>query len=104
MAASPIEVRLERAMVALEDHGRRLADLEHAKPAVLASEIQQLRADIFQLREDIQQIRVQMVADKREMTEELKSNRRGLWAVALAVLAGAVSFAFTALTIWGGAS
>jgi predicted nucleic acid-binding Zn-ribbon protein len=115
MAAQPLEVRLERASVALEDHARRLQELEGARPAVLASELVQVRGEIEQIRKDIaalrgqcdrefREVRDHTTAELKDVREELKANRRGLWAVALAVLGGAVSFAFTALTIWGGSS
>lgn len=84
-------VRLERAVTTLEDHSRRLSSLEASHPAVLATEVRELREDIAQVR-----------AELRDFREELHANRRSLYMVTLSVLGGAVAFAFTAFQVWGG--
>lgn len=84
MGADAVLVRLERAVVTLEDHDRRLLDLEHANPAVIAAEVRELRADNVELK------------------AEMKAIKRALYTVALSVAGGALTFAFTAFQIWGG--
>lgn len=83
MGADAVLVRLERAAVTLEDHGRRLETLEAANPAVIAAEVRELRADVL------------------ETKSELRATKRALYTVALSVAGGAITFAFTAFQIWG---
>ena len=75
---------IDAVTVRLEDHARRLHDLESARPAVVANEVANLHRDIGDLR------------------EEVRSLRRALYTVALTVAGGAITFAFTAFQLWGG--
>ncbi len=77
MSAEAIQVRLD-------EHARRLSNLERTEPAVLAVEVRQLRDDVHDLRED------------------LKANKRAQWALAVSILLGALSVAVTASQIAGG--
>ena len=86
MAADGVLIRLERVATTVEDHARRLRELEAAQPAVLAAEVRELRADVL------------------ETKEELKATKRALYTVALSVAGGAITFAFTAFQIWGSAA
>jgi uncharacterized membrane protein len=90
MAADAVLVRLERVVTTIEDHARRLAWLESTNPAVVAQEVRELRADLADVRNEL-----------RDFREELKANRKATYTVTLAVLGGAISFAFTAFTVWG---
>jgi hypothetical protein len=78
-----ILVRLERATTTIEEHARRLSDLESARPAVLAAEVRELREDV------------------RECREEIKQAKRAMWAVAIAFLTGTLTLALTLLQILG---
>ena len=78
-----IQVRFERAVTTIEEHARRLSELEDAKPQVLASEVRQIRQELHDLREDV------------------KATKRALYTVALSVAGGAITFAFTAFQLWG---
>ena len=89
MAADAVLVRLERVVTTIEDHARRLLSLEAANPALIAQEVRQLRDDLAEVR-----------AELRDFREELKANRRATYTVSLTVLAGAISFAFSAWR-WG---
>jgi transposase-like protein len=71
--------------VRLDEHHRRLSELERTQPAVLAAELRELRNDLAEVR------------------EEQRATKRALYTVALSVAAGAVTFAFTAFQIWGAA-
>lgn len=68
----------------LEDHGRRLTDLERTQPAVTASEVKALAQDVHDLR------------------DEMRALKRALYGLAFSIAGGAVLFAFTAFQIWGG--
>ena len=74
---------VEAIQVRLDEHGRRLTDLERTQPAVLAAELRELRADLAEVR------------------EEQRATKRALYTVALSVTAAAVTFAFTVFQIWG---
>lgn len=78
-------VRLERLATTVEDHTRRITELEATQPAVLAAEVRELRADVI------------------ETKNELKATKRALYTVALSVAGGAITFAFTAFQLWGSA-
>lgn len=84
MSDFPFQIRLERAVTTLEDHARRLSELESAKPAVLANEIRQLREDLHEVR------------------DELRQTKRGLYTVGLTVAGGLVTWALTLYQISGG--
>jgi hypothetical protein len=81
----PVLVRLERVTATLEDHSRRLGEIERVQPAVVAAEVRELRTDVLELR------------------EEVRATKRALYTVALSVAGGAITFAFTAFQIWGSA-
>lgn len=70
--------------VRLDEHARRLAELERTQPAVVASEVRGIQHDLEGLQ------------------DEMRALRRALYGVALSVAGGAVIFAFTAFQIWGG--
>lgn len=70
--------------VRLDEHARRLGELERTQPAVVASEVRGIQHDLEDLR------------------DEMRALRRALYGVALSVAGGAVIFAFTAFQIWGG--
>lgn len=70
--------------VRLDEHARRLGELERTQPAVVASEVRGIQHDLEDLR------------------DEMRALRRALYGVALSVASGAVIFAFTAFQIWGG--
>ena len=90
MSADVVLVRLERVVTTMEDHARRLTTLEATNPALVAQEVRELRANLAEAR-----------AELHEFRDELKANRKGTYTVTLAVLAGAISFAFTAFQVWG---
>lgn len=69
--------------VQLDEHSRRLDALERTEPAVIANQVKELRADVHDLR------------------DEVKANKRAQWALASAIVVGAVSVALTALQIAG---
>lgn len=71
-------------MVRLEEHSRRLAELERTQPAVIAVEVRELREDVHELR------------------DKVNANTRAQWALASALVAAALSLAFVALQIAGG--
>lgn len=75
---------MEAVRVRLDDHARRLSELEQNHPAVQAVELRELREDV------------------RELRDEVKANKRAQWTLAAAIVAGAVTLAFTAVQIAGG--
>jgi hypothetical protein len=77
-------VTVDAIQVRLEEHARRIAELERTQPAVTASHVADVQEDV------------------RELKEEMKAQKRALYAVALSVASGAVIFAFSAFTVWGG--
>ena len=74
----------EAVQVRLEEHHRRLSELERTQPAVMASELREVRADI------------------REINDKLTASTRAQWAVAMAIVVGSLSIAVTAIQIAGG--
>lgn len=76
MTADVLQVRLD-------DHARRITDLERTQPAVISAEVKELRADVQELR------------------DEVRANKRAQWSLAVAILVGAITLAFTALQISG---
>lgn len=70
--------------VRLDEHSRRLDALERTEPAVIANQVRELRTDVQELR------------------EEVKANKRAQWALASAIVIGALSIAATAIQIAGG--
>lgn len=75
---------IDAVQTRLEDHGRRLADLERTQPAVIAKEVDELGKDMLDLR------------------DEMRALKRALYSVALSVMAAALIFAATANSLWGG--
>lgn len=74
----------EAVQVRLEEHHRRLTNLERTEPAVIATEVRELRSDLQELR------------------DEVRANKRAQWALASAIVVGALSIAVTAIQIAGG--
>jgi predicted component of type VI protein secretion system len=70
--------------VRLDEHARRLRDLEETKPAVIANEVSALSRDFLELR------------------DEMRALKRALYGLTISIASGAVIFAFTAFQIWGG--
>lgn len=88
-------IRLERAITTLENVERRLSHVEEHHPAVLAGEIRECRKAIDDLKAEMRRELVEVKA-------KLDDNRRALWGIAMSVVAGALSVAFTAFQVWGG--
>lgn len=74
---------VEAIGVRLEEHGRRIGEIERTQPAVTASQVRELGQDIIELR------------------EEMRALKRALYSLAISITGGAVLFAFTAFQIWG---
>lgn len=70
--------------VRLEEHSRRLSELERTQPAVIATEVRQLRDEF------------------KDLSDKVTANTRAQWALAAAILVGALSVAVTASSIAGG--
>ena len=90
MSTDAVLVRLERVVTTIEEHARRIVALEETNPALVAQEVRELRGDLAEVRVEL-----------RDFRDELKANRKATYTVTLAVLAGAISFAFTAFQVWG---
>lgn len=75
---------VEAVHVRLEEHHRRLAELESTRPAVIANDVESLRRDI------------------NELTEEVRGLRRAWWSVSLTLAASMIGIAFTAYQLAGG--
>lgn len=76
-------VSADAIQVRLDEQNRRLIELERTQPAVIANEVRQLRTDVHELR------------------EEIRDNKRAQWALATALLIGALSVALTGFQIAG---
>jgi len=74
---------MEAVQVKLDELYRRVADLEHTQPAVIASNVKVLSEDVLELR------------------DEMRALKRALYGLSISIAAGAVVFAFTAFQIWG---
>lgn len=74
---------VEAVRVRLDEHHRRLTELEHTQPAVIATEVKELREDV------------------RELRDKVAANTRAQWSLAVAIVVGAISLAFTALQVSG---
>lgn len=70
----------------VHDLGRRVGRIEDAAPAVLASQLHDLKKDVAELADDV------------------KGLRRILIGFAITVAASATGFAITVLLVWGGAN
>lgn len=64
--------------VRLDEHSRRLADLERTQPAVVANEVQGIKEDV------------------RDIKDEIRSFKRAAYTLATTIAGGAVVVAFTA--------
>jgi hypothetical protein len=64
--------------VRLDEHARRLAELERTQPAVVASQVQGIKEDLTEIR------------------EEIRSFKRAAYSLAISIAGGAVIVALTA--------
>lgn len=81
MTADTFQVQLDAQKERIEKVERTL---ERTQPAVIATEVRQLREDF------------------RELSDKVTANTRAQWALAAAILVGALSVAVTASQIAGG--
>lgn len=85
---------MEALRVRVDELYRRVADLEHTQPAVIATEVKGLREDVAELRDDLRN-------EIRELREDQKAGRRASYATVLSVAGGIAVWAITAWQIWG---
>ena len=85
---------IDAVQIRLDDHHRRLTDLEQTRPAVIAQQMRDTRDDVNEIKKSIEKL-------DAKIDDRAGSMVKALYVAAVSFAASTVGLSLTAYLIWG---